>query len=369
MSTDNKKALRPDSKIYVAGHRGLVGSAIKRNLEQRGFTNVIGRTHAELDLTDAADVRAFFDTEQPEAVVLAAAHVGGIMANSRYRADFIVQNLGIQQNVITEAWRHGVQHLLFLGSTCIYPRQAPQPIPEDALLTSPLEYTNEPYAIAKIAGLKMCESINLQYGTDYIAVMPTNLYGPNDNFDLENSHVLPAMIRKMHLARLLTEGRFDAIRADLRRRPVSTINVDSTDDYIARELGRFGIHAGHLDLWGSGRPLREFLWSEDLADASVHVLLNVSFADVAAEHNPIRNTHINVGTGIEHTIGQVAEMVRKAVGFDGEIRWDSTKPDGTMRKLCDVTRLHNLGWRHSVEIEDGVGRLYQWYLTDLANDN
>lgn len=363
-TTDNKKGLRPDSKIYVAGHRGLVGSAIKRNLESRGFTNVIGRSHAELDLTDAVAVRNFFDNERPEAVVLAAAHVGGIMANSRFRADFIIENLGIQQNVITQAWRHGVQHLLFLGSTCIYPREAPQPITEDALLTSPLEYTNEPYAIAKIAGLKMCESLNLQYGTDYIAVMPTNLYGPNDNFDLENSHVLPAMIRKIHLARLLTEKRFDDIRADLEVRPVSKCNTDMTDSELSAALAKYGIHADHLDLWGSGQPLREFLWSEDMADASVHVLLNVSFADVANDHNPIRNTHINVGTGIEHTIAQVAEMVRNTVGYDSEIRWDASKPDGTMRKLCDVSRLHALGWHHSVELGDGIERLYKWYLND-----
>jgi len=363
-STTNKKSLRPDSKIYVAGHRGLVGSAIKRNLEARGFTNVIGRTHAELDLTDTIAVRDFFDAEQPEAVVLAAAHVGGIMANSRFRADFIVENLGIQQNVITQAWRHGVQHLLFLGSTCIYPREAPQPITEDALLTSPLEYTNEPYAVAKIAGLKMCESLNIQYGTDYIAVMPTNLYGPNDNFDLENSHVLPAMIRKTHLARLLYENRFGDIRADIAARPVSKCRTDMSDSDLSAALAEYGIHADHLDLWGSGRPLREFLWSEDMADASVHVLLNVSFADVAADRNPVRNTHINVGTGIEHTIAQVAEMVRRTVGFEGTIRWDASKPDGTMRKLCDVSRLHALGWHHAIELEDGIERLYKWYLND-----
>lgn len=352
-----------NSKIYVAGHRGLVGSAIWRNLQQRGYTNLVGRTHAELDLLDAAAVREFFDTERPDAVVLAAAHVGGIMANSVYRADFIYQNLQIQQNVIGEAWRHGVRKLLFLGSTCIYPREAPQPITEDALLTSPLEYTNEPYAIAKIAGLKLCESLNLQYGTDYIAVMPTNLYGPNDNFDLVNSHVLPAMIRKMHLARLLAEGDIEGLRDDLTRLPIPDLDAAtaSAQDF-ATALARFGIHATHLDLWGSGRPLREFLWSEDMADASVHILLNVSFDDVRGDRSDVRNTHINIGTGTELTIAQLAEMIRSTVGFKGEIRWDASKPDGTMRKLCDVSKLHSLGWRHSVELPDGIRRLYDWYL-------
>ncbi len=336
------------------------------NLRKRGFTNVIGRTHAELDLLDPVAVREFFDREQPEAVVLAAAHVGGIMANSRYRADFIYQNLQIQQNVIGEAFRHGVKRLLFLGSTCIYPREAPQPITEDALLTSPLEYTNEPYAIAKIAGLKLCESFNLQYGTDYVAVMPTNLYGPNDNFHLENSHVLPAMVRKVHLAKLLGENNYAAVRADLAARPVSTIAQDASDADIACALEAFGIYPGKVVLWGTGRPLREFLWSEDMADACVHVLLNVSFADLAAGAGPeVRNTHINIGTGRELTIAELASLVAQAVGFDGTIEWDASKPDGTMRKLCDVTRLHNLGWTHSVELPEGVRRLYDWYIKSI----
>lgn len=348
------------TKIYVAGHRGLVGSAIMRNLRDRGFTNLIGRTHAELDLLDPVAVRKFFDEERPEMVVLAAAHVGGIMANSTYRADFIYENLQIQQNVIGEAWRHGVKKLLFLGSTCIYPREAPQPITEDALLTSPLEYTNEPYAIAKIAGLKLCESLNLQYGTDYIAVMPTNLYGPNDNFDLVNSHVLPAMMRKMHLARLLSEGDLEGLRADLARRPAGTLNVaEATLEEIASALEPFGIFADRVELWGSGRPLREFLWSEDMADAAVHILLNVSFADVSKDMKEVRNTHINIGTGKELTIAELAELIRREVGFKGEIRWDSSKPDGTMRKLCDVSKLHSLGWRHSVDLPEGIRRLYR----------
>lgn len=359
--------LDTQSKIYVAGHRGLVGSAIVANLRSRGFENVIGRTHSELDLLDPVATAQFFDAERPDAVVLAAAHVGGIMANSRYRADFIYENLQIQQNVIGNAYRTGCRRLLFLGSTCIYPRNAPQPIPEDALLTSPLEYTNEPYAIAKIAGLKMCESFNLQYGTNYVAVMPTNLYGPNDNFDLENSHVLPAMLRKFHLAKLLSEGRLDEIRADLARRPVSGIDPSADLDTIARGLERFGIYADKLQLWGTGKPLREFLWSEDMADACVHVLLNVSFDDIARMCGPeIRNTHINVGTGRELTIAQLAGLAATATGFGGRIEWDSSKPDGTMRKLCDVSRLHALGWQHRVELPEGIERLYRWYVDSIS---
>ena len=354
--------LTKDSKIYVAGHRGLVGSAIKRNLEKRGFTNVIGRTHAELDLLDPVAVREFFDRERPDAVVLAAAHVGGIMANSRYRADFIYQNLQIQQNVIGEAWKHGVWKLVFLGSTCIYPKNAPQPIPEDALLTSELEYTNEPYAIAKIAGLKLCESLNLQYGTDYIAVMPTNLYGPGDNFHLENSHVLPAMIRKIHLARLLNEGNMKELRADLEKRPVTGFNPGTSDEKMIKILSGFGIFPDRLELWGTGTPLREFLWSEDMADATVHIMLNVGFDDVRGENKEVRNTHINIGTGKELTIGELARKVKAAVGYKGEIVWNSDKPDGTPRKLCDVSKLHALGWRHKVELDEGVSRLYKWYL-------
>ncbi len=356
--------MNKDTKIYVAGHRGLVGSAIWRNLQEKGYSNLVGRTHAELDLMDGVAVREFFDAEQPEVVVLAAAHVGGIMANLKYRADFIYQNLQIQQNVIGESWRHDVQKLLFLGSTCIYPREAPQPIPEQALLTSPLEYTNEPYAIAKIAGLKMCESFNLQYGTNYIAVMPTNLYGPRDNFNLETSHVMPAMVRKMHLARLLNEGDMAGIRADLDRRPVEGVDGTASDTAIMSLLLRYGINPERLLLWGTGRPIREFLWSEDMADASVYCLEHIDFADVRGEGNEVRNCHINIGSGREVTIAQLAALVKQAVGYRGRIEWDSTKPDGTLRKLTDVSRLHSLGWRHRVELEDGVPALYDWYLNN-----
>ena len=400
-------ALDKSAKIYVAGHHGLVGSAIWNNLLQRGYTNLVGRSHKELDLTDQNAVKAFFDQEQPEAVVLAAAFVGGIMANMLYRADFIMMNMKIQCNVISEAYAHGVKKLLFLGSTCIYPKNAPQPMKEDCLLTSPLEYTNEEYAIAKIAGLKMCESYNLQYGTNYIAVMPTNLYGPNDNFHLENSHVMPAMMRKVYLAKLIHDGAWDKIRRDLAIRPVGAnikengeqvryvIDGNSDEALIRKILAWYGIEDNKVTLWGTGKPLREFLWSEDMADASVHVLLNVDFKDiigiekyssvhygVAADgvvdrnHSTgrggyipslgeIRNCHINVGTGKELTIRELSELVVKAVGFEGEVEFDASKPDGTMRKLIDVSKLHSLGWTHKVEIEDGVQKLFQWYKESL----
>lgn len=355
--------MNQESKIYVAGHRGLVGSAIWNNLKAKGYTRLTGRTHAELDLLDAAAVRRFFDEERPEYVVLAAAHVGGILANSRYRADFIWQNLQIQQNVIGESFRHDVRKLLFLGSTCIYPREAPQPMTEDALLTSPLEYTNEPYAIAKIAGLKMCESFNLQYGTNYIAVMPTNLYGPRDNFHLENSHVLPAMLRKMYLARCLTEGNMQALRADLDKRPVEGVTGHASEEDIRETLLRYGISPGQLTLWGTGRPLREFLWSEEMADACVYIMEHVDFSDTYTPgQRDIRNCHINIGTGHELTIARLAELVKHEVGFQGEVVFDPSKPDGTPRKLTDVTKLHRLGWHHKIEIEEGVARLYDWYL-------
>ena len=356
--------LDKQSKIYVAGHRGLVGSAIWNNLLKRGYTNLVGRTHAQLDLLDGVAVKAFFEQEQPDAVVLAAAHVGGIMANLTYRADFIYENLQIQQNVIGESFRHGVKKLLFLGSTCIYPRMAPQPMHEDALLTSELEYTNEPYAIAKIAGLKMCESFNLQYGCNYIAVMPTNLYGPNDNFHLENSHVLPAMIRKVYLAKCLNEADWNSVRLDLDRRPVEGVDGSATEEAILQVLSKYGITPEAVTLWGTGSPLREFLWSEDMADASVYVLLNVDFKDTyAPDSREIRNCHINVGTGKELTIRQLAEKVVSTIGFKGALRWDASKPDGTPRKLIDVSKLHSLGWHHQVEIDEGIQRLFDWYIS------
>lgn len=400
-------SLDKNSKIYVAGHHGLVGSAIWNNLEKRGYHNLVGRSHSELDLTDQLAVKTFFDEVQPDAVVLAAAFVGGIMANSLYRADFIMQNLKMQCNVIEQAYKHQVKKLLFLGSTCIYPKNAPQPMKEEVLLTSPLEYTNEEYAIAKIAGLKMCESYNLQYGTNYIAVMPTNLYGPNDNFHLENSHVLPAMMRKVYLAKLIHDGNWDAIRIDMNKRPInppaklqelvgeSNVDGSNTQERILKALAFYGIEDNKVTLWGDGSPLREFLWSEDMADASVHVLLNVDFKDIIGidkyssvfygvkadgEVNrnnsegrggaipslgEIRNCHINVGTGKELTIKCLAELVIKTVGFTGQLYWDKDKPNGTPRKLIDVGKLHGLGWHHKVEIGEGVEKLYRWYQDSL----
>lgn len=352
-----------NAKIYIAGHRGLVGSAIWKNLQEKGYTNLVGRTHKELDLLDGAAVRRFFDEEQPEYVFLAAAFVGGIMANSIYRADFIYKNLQIQQNVIGESFRHNVKKLLFLGSTCIYPRDAEQPMKEEVLLTSPLEYTNEPYAIAKIAGLKMCESFNLQYGTNYIAVMPTNLYGPNDNFDLERSHVLPAMIRKIHLAHCLKQGDWDAICKDLNQRPVEGIDGNSSKEDILAILAKYGISNSEVKLWGTGTPLREFLWSEEMADASIFVMEHVDFKDTYKQGDKdIRNCHINIGTGKEISIRELAELIVSTVGYQGQLTFDSTKPDGTMRKLTDPSKLHALGWHHKVEIEEGVQRMYNWYL-------
>ena len=351
-----------NAKIYVAGHRGLVGSAIWNNLKAKGYTNLVGRTHRELDLLDGAAVKAFFDAEQPEYVILAAAKVGGIMANNVYRADFIADNLQIQQHVIGESFRHGVKKLLFLGSTCIYPRDAAQPMKEEALLTGPLEYTNEPYAIAKIAGLKMCESYNLQYGTNYIAVMPTNLYGPNDNFDLEKSHVLPAMIRKIHLGHCLLQGDWTALRKDLDRLPVEGVSGQSDQRDILDKLAKYGIHDSFVELWGTGKPLREFLWSEEMADASVFIMEKVDFADLKGTNPEVRNCHINIGTGKEISIGEAAQLIAQRVGYKGEIRFNADKPDGTMRKLIDVSKLNALGWRHQIEIQEGIDKMYSWYI-------
>lgn len=352
-----------NAKIYVAGHRGLVGSAIWNNLKAKGYTNLLGRTHRELDLLDGAAVKAFFDAEQPEYVILAAAKVGGIMANNVYRADFIADNLQIQQHVIGESFRHGVKKLLFLGSTCIYPRDAAQPMKEEALLTGPLEYTNEPYAIAKIAGLKMCESYNLQYGTNYIAVMPTNLYGPNDNFDLEKSHVLPAMIRKIHLGHCLLQGDWTSLRKDLDRLPVEGVSGQSEQHEILDKLAKYGIHDSFVELWGTGKPLREFLWSEEMADASVFIMEKVDFADLKGTSPEVRNCHINIGTGKEISIGETAELIAQRVGYKGEIRFNANKPDGTMRKLTDVSKLNALGWRHQIEIQEGIDKMYSWYIS------
>ena len=350
--------MNKNSKIYVAGHRGLVGGAILRNLQSQDYENIITRTSKELDLKDQLATAQFFEENKPEYVFLAAAKVGGIIANNSYRAEFIYDNLLIQSNIIHNAYKNSVKKLLFLGSSCIYPKMAPQPMPETALLTGELEYTNEPYAISKIAGIKMCESYNLQYGTNFIAAMPTNLYGPGDNFDLDKSHVLPAMIRKIYLAKLLTQKKYDTIRKDL---------GVPTDVQARQILDDHGICAKKITLWGSGNPLREFLWSEDLAEACVFLMNNVDFSDLSKNMHEVRNTHINIGSGVDLSIRELAHLVKKLIGFSGDILFDETKPDGTPRKLTDVTKIHNLGWRHTTELEEGVKKLFQAYVETDKN--
>jgi len=357
-----------NSKIYIAGHKGLVGSALLKNLQQKGYTNFVLRTLEELDLTDQAAVAAFFAAEKPEYIFLAAAKVGGIMANNIYRGQFIIENLLIQNNIIHNAWVHGAKKLLFLGSSCIYPKNAPQPMHEDYLLTGELEYTNEPYAIAKIAGIKVCESYNLQYGTNFVSVMPTNLYGPNDNFHLKNSHVLPGMMRKMYLAHCLENNDMAAIRRDFAKLPVAEVPANASEDIILKFLADQGIHRDQkgkvsLSLWGTGTPLREFLHVSDMADACVYVMENVDFEDLKPTGSAeIRNTHINIGSGKELTIRQLAELVQKVTGFKGELLFDASKPDGTMRKLLEVSKLEKLGWKSKIELEDGVRAVFEGYL-------
>ncbi len=342
--------------------RGLVGSAIWNNLLSKGYTNLIGRTSTELDLRDAAAVEQFFAAEKPEYVYLAAAKVGGIAANLAYRADFIYENLAIQQSVIGASYRHQVKKLLFLGSTCIYPRDCAQPMNEEELLTSALEYTNEPYAIAKIAGLKMCESFNLQYDTNYIAVMPTNLYGPNDNFDLERSHVLPALIRKIYLGHALETDNWDALRHDLTKRPVEGVSGADSEEEILTILEKYGVTKGRVEIWGTGTPMREFLWSEEMADACVFVMERVNFKDTfTTGAKEVRNCHINIGTGREISIAAVSQLIKETVGFVGELYFNASKPDGTLRKLTDVSKLNQLGWKHQIEIEEGIQKILTWY--------
>ena len=350
-----------DSKIYIAGHRGLVGSAIWKQLKSKGYTNLIGKTSSELNLMDAVATQKFFEEEKPEYVFLAAAHVGGIMANNTYRADFIYNNLQIQQNVIYNAYQFGVKKLLFLGSTCIYPKEATQPINEDELLTNVLEYTNEPYAIAKIAGIKLCESFNIQYDTNFISVMPTNLYGPNDNFDLEKSHVLPAMIRKIFLSKCLMDNNIDLLRKDFDKRPVEGINGEHSLEEIKAILSKYGVYEDRVELWGTGKPMREFLWSEDMADACVFVMQNINFNELVGSKSEIRNTHINIGTGKDISIKDLAHLIAGETSYEGKIYFDSSKPDGTMKKLTDVTKINSLGWKHKIEIDEGVRKMLDWY--------
>lgn len=345
--------MQKDSKIYIAGHRGLVGSALLENLQSKGYHNIVTRTHKELDLTNQQAVRAFFELEQPEYVFLAAAKVGGIVANNVYRAEFIYDNMMIQNNVIHQSYVHKVKKLLFLGSTCIYPKNAPQPMKENYLLTDILEYTNEPYAIAKIAGIKMCESYNLQYGTNFISVMPTNLYGPNDNFDLEKSHVLPALIRKIYLAKLLNENRLKEVLAD-----TGFSTLEEAKNYLAS----FGVSETSVEIWGTGKPRREFLWSKDMADACVFIMENRDFKDTfSKDDKEIRNTHINIGTGEDISISELAETIKTIVGFKGDLVYNTDKPDGTLRKLTDVSKLNALGWKHKMTLEQGIKNMYEWY--------
>ena len=359
--------MNKDDKIYVAGHRGLVGSAITKNLKEKGYHNLVTRTHSELDLTKTDEVASFFENERPLYVFLAAAKVGGIVANNTYRGEFIYDNLMIQNNVIHQSYVHGVQKLMFLGSTCIYPKNCPQPMQEDYLLTDYLEYTNEPYAIAKIAGIKLCESYNLQYGTNFISVMPTNLYGPNDNFDLEKSHVLPALMRKIHLGKALENDDWNTIAKDLGRLPIEGVDEKSNKDEILKVFEKYGIrrtddNSVSVEIWGSGKPMREFLWSEDMADACVFLMENRNFEDTyPSETSEIRNTHINIGTGSDISIAELSEIIKKKIGFTGTFVFNTDKPDGTMKKLTDVSKLNGLGWKHKVALSEGIQKQYQWY--------
>lgn len=357
--------MEKDASIYIAGHRGLVGTAIVKNLIEKGYTNLVTRTHAELDLTNPVAVADFFQTEKPKYVILAAAKVGGIVANNTYRADFIYENLMIQNNVIHQSHLHKVDKLLFLGSTCIYPKNCPQPMKEDYLLTDILEYTNEPYAIAKIAGIKMCESYNLQYGTNFISVMPTNLYGPNDNFDLEKSHVLPALIRKVYLGHALETNNWEQIKHDLNKLPIEGVSGKADKEAILSILGKYGIQKlGNnvsVEIWGSGKPMREFLWSEDMADACVFLMENRNFKDTYTTEKEIRNTHINIGTGIDISIADLAKVIKSKIKFTGDFKFNTEKPDGTMKKLTDVSKLNNLGWEHNINLEQGIEKLIAWY--------
>ena len=365
------------SKIYIAGHTGMVGSAIHRNLVGKGYTNIIGRTLEELDLTNQQAVATFFETEKPEYVILAAAKVGGIMANNVYRAQFIYENLMIEANIIHQAYLHNVKKLLFLGSSCIYPKSAAQPLKEEYLLTGELEQTNEPYAIAKIAGIKLCESYYRQYGCNFISVMPTNLYGPNDNYNLETSHVLPAIIRKMHLAHCLETGNWDGLRKDLNNRPIEGTNGNSSEETILNILKKSGITIESTDnpdkplthhlspvtltLWGTGMVYREFLHVDDMAAACIKIMEELSTDDLV-RRNASHVTFLNIGTGEDQTIAEIALLIKAVTGFIGEIHWDNSKPDGTFKKLLDVSRLIAMGWLPSYSLQGGIAAVYGQYV-------
>ena len=357
--------MNKNSKIFIAGGTGLVGSAIIQSLIEKGYSNIISSyrnripdneniiKYVKLDLLESISVEKFFSEEKPEYVILAAAKVGGIVANNTYRADFIYENLQVQNNVIHQSYLHKVKKLLFLGSTCIYPKNAPQPMVEESLLTSPLEYTNEPYAIAKISGIKMCESYNIQYGTNFMSVMPTNLYGPNDNFDLETSHVLPALLRKIHLANLLNEEKYDEVIKDLK-----VSNIDEAKKY----LEKFGVTKDKVEIWGTGSPRREFMWSKDMADACIFIMEKIDFINTYNKDiKEIKNTHLNIGTGKDISIKELAILIKNIVGYSGELYFNIEKPDGTILKRTDVSKLDKLGWKYKIELEEGVKRIYEWY--------
>ncbi|MFH0759011.1 MAG: GDP-L-fucose synthase [Bacteroidota bacterium] len=366
--------MEKNSKIYIAGHTGLVGSAITKTLINKGYTNLLTRDISEMDLTSQAEVKAFFEKKKPEYVILAAAKVGGVVANNIYRGEFIYLNLMIQNNVIHHAYENGVKKLLFLGSTCIYPREAPQPMKEEYLLTGPLEYTNEPYAIAKIAGMKLCESYNIQYGTNFIAVMPTNLYGPNDNFDLEKSHVLPALLRKIHLGKHLQNNDWENIRKDLNTFPIEGVDGSKEESEILQKLNKYGItkdgNQVQVEIWGTGKPMREFMYSENMAAACVFMMENVdiqqinSFTKEPIDPKDPRKIHfVNIGTGQEISIKDLALKIKGSLGYQGEIYFNTEKPDGTMRKLTNVDLLHKLGFRHDIELDQGLDLMYNAYLS------
>ena len=356
--------MEKNSRIYIAGHNGLVGSALYRRLDADGYSNLIVRNHSDLDLTRQKDVEDFFQLEKPDHVFLAAAKVGGIVANNTYPAEFIYTNLAIQNNVIHAAWRIGVQRLLFLGSSCIYPRECPQPMKEDYLLTGHLEPTNEPYAVAKIAGIKMCHAYNRQYDTQFLCVMPTNLYGPNDNFDLETSHVLPALIRKFHLAKLAHQGDWEGIKKDEQKYGAIPEEVKQSIDFSLSFSKNQKLPSASnplVLLWGSGDPRREFLHVDDLADACVFLIS--SEKDVLKKffntnHTPL----LNIGCGEDLTIKEIASIVSEVVGYKGEVSWDQSKPDGTPQKLLDISQIKKLGWKPKIDLRDGIQNVYKWYL-------
>ena len=377
--------MKKNSKIFVAGHLGLVGSAITKKLIEKGFNNLLLRSKKELDLLNQKMVSSFFSNEKPEYVILAAAKVGGIDANNNYRADFIYENIQIQNNVIYYSYLHNVKKLLFLGSTCIYPMESVQPIKEEYLLNSSLEYTNEPYAIAKIAGIKLCESYNLQYGCNFISVMPTNLYGPNDNFNLKNSHVLPALFRKIFLAKNLEDNNWDLIRKDLIKRPLTDDKFVFNKNNIITLLDSIGIkikdsnnenYNVEVEIWGSGKPLREFLWSEEMANACVFIMQNIDFKDIVKYNrlntpdfdvNKITNCHLNIGSGEEITINNLSQLIKDNFKFKGSFTFNSKKPDGTFRKLTDTSKLDSLGWKNELKLSSGIKKISDWYINNLNN--